>query len=146
MLKIEKQFVTDEAMQPVAVIISYQDWQKIEQLLEPYLTPKKPKSDVNKPPARRGRVFPEKRLSKEEIARRRAEDDAFLARCHVVFDRVQPELIEDYYDWYIVVEPDSGDYFIDLDKKVAIAKATEKYPNKECLIMQINETGACGNI
>jgi hypothetical protein len=99
-------------MQPVAVMISYQDWQKIEKLLEPYLTPKKTASDsANKPPARRGRVFPEKQLSQEEIDRQMAVDAAFLERCHVVFDRLQPQLIKDRYDWFIVIEPDSGDYF-----------------------------------
>jgi len=34
MLAVKKQIVTDEAMQPVAVLIDYQDWQKIEKLLE----------------------------------------------------------------------------------------------------------------
>lgn len=34
MLPIKKQIVTDEAMRPVAVLIDYQDWQKIEKLLE----------------------------------------------------------------------------------------------------------------
>lgn len=31
---IEKQIVVDEAHQPVAVIINYKDWQKIEALLQ----------------------------------------------------------------------------------------------------------------
>ncbi|MDJ1177468.1 hypothetical protein PJF56_01190 [Roseofilum sp. BLCC_M91] len=34
MLSVKKQIITDEAMQPVAVLIDYQDWQKIEKLLE----------------------------------------------------------------------------------------------------------------
>lgn len=34
MIPIKKQIVTDEAMQPVAVIISYADWQQIEALLQ----------------------------------------------------------------------------------------------------------------
>jgi len=34
MLDVKKQIVTDEAMRPVAVLIDYQDWQKIEKLLE----------------------------------------------------------------------------------------------------------------
>jgi hypothetical protein len=33
MLPIRKKFVTDESMKPVAVLIDYEDWQKIEQLL-----------------------------------------------------------------------------------------------------------------
>ncbi|MGK7925857.1 MAG: hypothetical protein AB4290_11525 [Spirulina sp.] len=95
---------------------------------------------------RYGRVFPEKRLSPEEIEKRRAEDKIFAERCHIIFDRVKPELIQDYYDWFILIEPDSGDYFIDREKTRAREKAHEKHPNKKCLIMQINETGACGRI
>ncbi len=34
MQPIKKQFVTDENLKPVAVIIDYQDWQKIEALLQ----------------------------------------------------------------------------------------------------------------
>jgi hypothetical protein len=34
MYAIKKQIVTDESMQPVAVIIDYADWQNIEALLQ----------------------------------------------------------------------------------------------------------------
>ncbi len=34
MLRFRKKNVTDETMQPVAVLIDYEDWQKIEQILE----------------------------------------------------------------------------------------------------------------
>lgn len=33
MLSIKKQIVTDEASKPVAVVINYHDWQRIEALL-----------------------------------------------------------------------------------------------------------------
>ncbi|MGK7925859.1 MAG: hypothetical protein AB4290_11535 [Spirulina sp.] len=95
---------------------------------------------------RYGRVFPEKRLSPEELERRKAESDLFLKRCHIIFDRVQPELLEEHYDWFIIIEPDSGDYFIDPDEQIARAKAQEKHPERKRLIMRINETGACGRI
>lgn len=36
MLPINKKIVTDEAMRPVAVLIDYQDWQKIEEILTAY--------------------------------------------------------------------------------------------------------------
>ncbi|MBE7386142.1 MAG: hypothetical protein F6J95_032730 [Leptolyngbya sp. SIO1E4] len=36
MITIRKQIVTNEAMEPVGVIIDYQDWQKIEALLKTY--------------------------------------------------------------------------------------------------------------
>jgi hypothetical protein len=93
-----------------------------------------------------GRVFPERQSSPSEKARRQADDEAFYQRCRVIFDRVQPELIKDHYDWFIVIEPDSGDYVIDPDEKVARDKAGEKHPEKMCLIMRINETGTCGRI
>ena len=34
MLPFRKRIVTDESMRPVAVLIDYEDWRKIEQLLE----------------------------------------------------------------------------------------------------------------
>ena len=95
---------------------------------------------------RRGRVFPERQLSPEEKARRKAESDAFAERCHVIFDRVQPELIKDHYDWFIIIEPDSGDYIIDPDETVARQKARDKFGQTMRLMMRINETGACGTI
>ncbi|MGI2909578.1 hypothetical protein [Tolypothrix sp. VBCCA 56010] len=36
MLRVNKKIVTDEAMRPVAVLIDYQDWQRIEQILNVY--------------------------------------------------------------------------------------------------------------
>ena len=95
---------------------------------------------------RRGRVFPERQLLPEEKARRKAEDELFYQRCRVVFNRVQPELIKEHYDWFIVIEPDSGDYFIDSNEDVARQKAREKYSDKMRLIMRLNERGTCGRI
>ncbi|BDA70385.1 unknown protein [Calothrix sp. PCC 7716] len=95
---------------------------------------------------RRGRVFPDRQLSKEELEQRKAEKEAFSQRCRLIFDRVKPELINDHYDWFIVIEPDSGDYFIDPDENIARAKAGDKHPGKLRLIMRINETGTCGRI
>jgi hypothetical protein len=40
--------VTDEAMRPVAVLIDYQDWQKIEQILEAYQLQQKEEFSLNK--------------------------------------------------------------------------------------------------
>ncbi|MBD2628240.1 MULTISPECIES: hypothetical protein [Trichormus] len=48
MLPINKKIVTDAAMQPVAVLIDYQDWQKIEQILNVYQLQQQANSDLNK--------------------------------------------------------------------------------------------------
>jgi hypothetical protein len=92
-------------------------------------------------------LFPDKpRWSKEEIARRKAENEAFGQRCQVIFDKVAPQLREDHYGWSIHIEPDSGDYFIDSDSEVAFQKAKQKHPTAILMEMCLNETGACGRI
>ena len=95
---------------------------------------------------RRGRLFPEIQWTEEKKAQRRAEIEEIYQRCKVVFDRVQPELIKTHYKWYIAVEPDSGDYFLDKDEEVVAKMAKEKYPNAKLHVFRINETGAYGTI
>ena len=76
-------------------------------------------SVVNRP-RRRGRVFPEYNWSPEKLARWQAEIESFGKRCKVVWLRVCPDLIKEHYNWFIMIEPESGDYFIDpLEREVA---------------------------
>ncbi len=91
--------------------------------------------------ARQGRVFPERQLSLEEKARRKAEEEALIQRCEAIFERVKPEIIQNKYNWFMVIEPDSGDYCTDEDEEVAAQKLREKYPNAWCVVLRINETG-----
>ncbi|MFB2938949.1 hypothetical protein ACE1B6_27160 [Aerosakkonemataceae cyanobacterium BLCC-F154] len=97
-------------------------------------------------PRRRGRLFPEFTIPPEELARRKAEKDARSQRYREVFSKVSPELMKNHYNWFIVIEPDSGDYFIDIDEEVAVQKTRQKYPSGMVGIMRLNETGTCGMI
>lgn len=99
-----------------------------------------------KRPIRRGRIFPEHTIPPEELARRKAEREARYQRCRPVFERVRDELISNHYNWFMIIEPNSGDYLIDPDEEVAIKKARQKYPSGKLGIFRINETGACGKI
>jgi hypothetical protein len=101
---------------------------------------------AQKPRARRGRIFPERTLSPEELAQRKAEDEIYNQRCRAIFERVRPELIDKYYGWYIAVEPDSGEYLIDQNLESAHSRAIEKYPNPNHCVFCLNETGAVGRI
>ena len=47
MLPVNKKIVTDEEMRPVAVLIDYQDWQRIEQILEAYQAQQKEEFNLN---------------------------------------------------------------------------------------------------
>ncbi|MEA5617138.1 hypothetical protein VB711_04700 [Cronbergia sp. UHCC 0137] len=99
-----------------------------------------------KQPARRGRIFPELTLSPEELAKREAEREAFHKRCRAVFERVRPELMKEHYNWYIAVEPDSGDYFVDQNMEIASKQARDKHPHLIHFLFRINETGVTGRI
>lgn len=96
--------------------------------------------------AKPGRIFPEIKIPPEELAIREAEAEAFSLRCEAIFQELLPELIEQYYGWYIAIEPDSGHYFIDKDKETASLKARQKYPNVIHHMFGINETGVSGTI
>ena len=95
---------------------------------------------------RRCRLFPDYQLPQEELARRRAEKEIRVKRYRKIFTRIQPELIEKYYNWYIAIEHESGDYFCDRDEEGAVKKARQKYPETMLGIMKLNETGLCGRI
>jgi hypothetical protein len=96
--------------------------------------------------ARRGRIFPERTLSPEQLAKRLADNETFHQRCRAIFEQVRPQLINEHYGWYIAVEPDSGDYFIDKDIEVAHEKALQKHPNVHHCAFRLDEIGATGRI
>ena len=62
---------------------------------------------------RRGRIFPEYTIPPQELARRETERDVFYQRCYTIFERVRPQLIKDHYNWFIIIEPDSSDCFVE---------------------------------
>lgn len=97
-------------------------------------------------PHRSGRLFPEFTIPPEELARRKAERDARCNKASVTFERVCPELIKEHYNWIIIIEPNSGDYFIDPDEQVAEQKARQKYPSGWLVTFRLNETGAVGRM
>ncbi len=96
---------------------------------------------------RGSRIFPDRPpMSPEEKARGQAESEAFSKGCEEIFQRVYPELVTDYYEWYIYIEPDSRDYFIDKNREIARQKAREKHPEAIIMAMRLNETGCVGRI
>ena len=95
---------------------------------------------------RRGRIFPSIQWSEEKKAQWEAEKAEFKQRCEQIFQKLQPELIETHYNWYVAVEPESGEYFINEDALAVAQMVHEKYPNVRLHVFRINETGACGRI
>ncbi|MBD2185353.1 hypothetical protein [Aerosakkonema funiforme] len=105
---------------------------------------------VKTPLAWKPRRIPEKYkkypLFPQEKAKQEAENEARWQRCRPIFERVRDELMATHYNWYIVIDPNSGDYFIEEDELVAIQKLLENLPKEEVIIRRLNETGTCGSI
>lgn len=95
---------------------------------------------------RRGRVFPEYNFPLEELDRRKAEKKARYKKCRAIFEQVSPELIKDHYNWFMIIEPNTGDYFVDLEEQVAVQKARQKHPTGRLGGFRLNETGTYGKI
>lgn len=95
---------------------------------------------------RRGRIFPEIQWTPEQKEQWRTERREFRERCLPIFNKVKSELIETHYNWFVAVEPDSGEYFVDQDSSVASRQCREKHPGKIPHVFRINETGVCGTI
>jgi hypothetical protein len=97
-------------------------------------------------PVRRGRIFPETQWTPEQIAESKAKSQALYQHCQVIFERVKPQFIKIHYNWFMAIEPNSEEYFIDEDKEIATQKLRQKYPEGRPVVFKINETGACGTI
>lgn len=95
---------------------------------------------------RRGRIFPEIQWTPEQKEQWRTERREFKERCLPIFNKVRSELIETHYNWFVAVEPDSGEYFVDKDSSIASRQCREKHPGKIPHVFRINETGVCGAI
>ena len=95
---------------------------------------------------RRGRLFPKIQWTEEQKAQLISELAAIRRRCQEIFDRVQRSLIKTHYNWFMAIEPDSGDYFIARDEEVATKMCHQKYPNAIPYIFVLNETGVAGRI
>lgn len=97
---------------------------------------------------RRGRIFPELTIAPEELAQRRAERAVLGDRCRKIFERLRPELMKKYYDWFIAIEPESEDYLIERSLMELIQKVSDRYEGTELrlTIFRLNETGWCGTI
>jgi hypothetical protein len=102
------------------------------------------------PPAWKPRPIPDKYkkspLSPEEKARQKAESQDLWRRCRPIFEGVRENLIKTHYNWYIAINPNSGEYFLEEDELSVIQKLLENPPKEEVLIGRLNETGTCGQI
>ncbi|MEG3848286.1 hypothetical protein QT971_12720 [Microcoleus sp. herbarium19] len=97
--------------------------------------------------ALRSRISPERITPPEELARREVERTELRLRGQKIFERIRPELIGEYYNWFIAIEPDSEEYLID-PTLLGIVQKIKEYGEKNVMLttFRLNETGTCGRI
>lgn len=95
-----------------------------------------------------GRIFPESTIPLEELARRQAKRVEIGDRCRAIFDRVRPELLDKHHNWFIAIEPESGDYLIDPKLENLLQKLQSRYAHTDVRLttFRLNETGICGQL
>jgi hypothetical protein len=54
----------------------------------------------------------------------------YIARSRKIYDKISPDLSKNYPGWYLVIEPDSGDYFLNADSYLAKNDARQKHPKR----------------
>ena len=59
----------------------------------------------------------------------------FADKAKEIYAKIKNELERDHWGEFLVIEPDSGDYFLDKDLKEATRKFREKHPDK--LLVQL---------
>lgn len=54
----------------------------------------------------------------------------YIARSRQIYDQLCLEIDSYYTGWYVAIEPDSGDYFLNTNKALAQQQARQKHPQR----------------
>ncbi len=85
-------------------------------------------------------------ISPEDKAKQEAEKQERYQQGRSIFERVRPELIKDHYNWYININLETGEYFIEQDYMVMFQKLCKNPQPTKTVTFRLNETGTCGRI
>jgi len=103
-------------------------------------------TQTNGRPRRVIRKTPSQQISHEESALLLAEREANYQKAREIFERVRPQLINDHSNWYITIEPDSEEYFIEKDYMTTFQRLRSGNLMGKTTTFRLNETGFCGRI
>ncbi|MBD1924084.1 aminopeptidase P family protein [Microcoleus sp. FACHB-831] len=76
--------------------------------------------------------------SVEQEAKEKAEYEVGDQRGREIFEQIRDELIKTHYNCIVIVEPESGDYFIGSKESVALKNAREKHPHSRLYVFCLN--------
>lgn len=63
-------------------------------------------------------------------------------KCWPVFERLLAELGERYQNWIVVIEPDTGEYFLGLDDYEVLNRARKRHPRSQFFAYRLCEDPA----
>jgi hypothetical protein len=88
------------------------------------------------------------KFSPAELANHRANRNELGERCRVVFEKIRPQLIKNYENWLIAIEPETEHYLIAPQLDELVKQIKQYYPNNEVklTIFKLNQVGSCGKI
>lgn len=98
---------------------------------------------------RRGRIFPERHSTAEEIAQRIAHRTELGKKCRQIFDRICPQLMVTHYNWFIAIDSETGNYLLDAKFEGLMQQVKIHYPSNgkvRLTAFRLNEQGYCGLI
>ncbi len=106
--------------------------------------------------SRRGRIFQELCLSPEAMAKRQTNYELIHTqrqelgkRCRQIFEQICPQLMVTHYNWFIAIDPETGNYLLDPQFEGLMQKIKSDYPSNgevRLTVFRLNEKGYCGLI
>ena len=97
----------------------------------------------------RGRIFPEHTSTQEQKAERINRRQELGERCRPIFEQIRPQLIANHYNWFIAIDPETGNYLLHPSFTGLMEQININYPpdgKVKLAAFRLNENGACGLI
>jgi hypothetical protein len=67
-------------------------------------------------------------------------------KCWPVFEKLFHELGARYYNWLVVIEPESGDYFLGQADLDVLSRARKKFPEARFFAYRLNDNPAVDHL
>lgn len=94
------------------------------------------------------RLSSKRNLSQEELIKRKTANQEIIELARPIFEQIRPQLIEKHYNWFVAIDPDSGNYLIDPTLQGISEKVINNYTPQgiSSALFCLNESGSCGKI
>ncbi len=85
-------------------------------------------------------------LSSQTQGSEDTESEIRYQKAREFFNQLRPQLINQYSNWYIAINPDTGDYLVEQEYLKLFERLRQQPEKGKMVIFRLNETGVCGRI